>query len=109
ARRWAAMNQKYRQGPFPDRNAEYLLYQTLIGAWPIEEERAAACMHKSSREAKRMTTWTDPNEEYEKTFAAFVHSLYGDPEFMQDLQKFVEPLIEPTWISSLSQALIKLT
>lgn len=109
ARRWAAMNQKYRQGPFPDRNAEYLLYQTLIGAWPIEEERAAACMHKSSREAKRMTTWTDPNEEYERTFAAFVHSLYGDQEFMQDLQKFVEPLIEPTWISSLSQTLIKLT
>lgn len=109
ARRWAGRNQKYREGRFPDRNAEYMLYQTLIGSWPIEEERAAACMHKSSREAKRMTTWNDPNEEYERTFADFVHKLYEDQEFIGELEQFVQPLIEPSYVTSLSQTLIRLT
>src|SRR5262249_43603511 len=33
--RWSAMNERYRRGGPPDRNAEYLFYQTLVGAWPL--------------------------------------------------------------------------
>src|SRR6202000_3090987 len=37
-RRWSAMNECHRQHRYPDRNAEYLLYQTLVGAWPLTSE-----------------------------------------------------------------------
>ena len=60
-RGWAELNGGYRRESLPDRNTEYLLYQTLVGAWPIEIERVLAYMEKASREAKAQTSWTDPN------------------------------------------------
>ena len=51
-------NKRYRRDGLPDRNAEYLLYQTLVGAWPIETERVIAYMEKASREAKVHTSLT---------------------------------------------------
>ena len=45
--RWAELNERHRRDDLPDRNAEYLLYQTLIGAWPIDAERIAAYMEKA--------------------------------------------------------------
>ena len=42
----------FKTGGFPDRNTEYFLYQTLIGAWPIERDRMTAYMEKAVREAK---------------------------------------------------------
>jgi (1->4)-alpha-D-glucan 1-alpha-D-glucosylmutase len=59
--RWAELNERHRCDDLPDRNAEYLLYQNLVGAWPIDSERIAAYMEKASREAKVHTSWTDPN------------------------------------------------
>ncbi len=44
----------------PDRNTEWLLYQTLVGAWPISPERLIAYLDKATREAKTHTSWTDP-------------------------------------------------
>jgi len=41
-RAWMKVNDKYRSGGWPDHNIEYLLYQTLVGAWPIDEQRALA-------------------------------------------------------------------
>ncbi len=43
----------------------YLLFQTLLGAWPIEEQRLTDYLVKAMREAKRHTTWNDPDEGYE--------------------------------------------
>ncbi len=40
--RWAQTNAKYKKHGYPDRNTEYLLYQTMIGAWPISTERLIA-------------------------------------------------------------------
>ena len=71
-RRWAAMNEPYRRDGFPDRNTEYVLYQTLVGAWPIEAERAVAYMEKVAREAKAHTSWTKTNPAYESALRAFV-------------------------------------
>ena len=51
--RWATHNVRHRTQPdVPDANTEYLLYQTLVGAWPLGTERATAYMEKASREAK---------------------------------------------------------
>ena len=107
--RWAALNQRYRRGEWPDRNAEYLLYQTLVGAWPIERERVLAYMEKASREAKAYTSWTQPNRDYDDALQAFVEGVMTDDEFTRDLENFVAPLVETGRVNSLAQTLIKLT
>ena len=58
--RWAAANAVHRAGPGPDRNTEWLLYQTLVGAWPISTERLIAYLDKATKEAKIHTSWIDP-------------------------------------------------
>ena len=57
--RWSEHNRRHKTDDLPDRNAEYLLYQILVGAWPIDVERATAYMLKATREAKAHTSWTD--------------------------------------------------
>jgi (1->4)-alpha-D-glucan 1-alpha-D-glucosylmutase len=107
--RWAKLNERHKRDGFPDRNAEYLLYQTLVGAWPIETQRAVAYMEKASREAKMHTSWTQPNAPYETALRAFVEAILNDSEFNAELDAFVRPLIEPGRINSLAQLLLKLT
>ena len=63
--RWSALAQPYRTGEWPDRNTEYFLYQTLVGAWPLCTERLTAYMEKVSREAKAYTSWTSPKTDYD--------------------------------------------
>jgi (1->4)-alpha-D-glucan 1-alpha-D-glucosylmutase len=107
--RWAALNDRYRRAGWPDRNAEYLLYQTLVGAWPIGVERATAYMEKAVREAKVHTSWTNINGAYEEALHAFVAAVLTDEAFLADLEAFVMPLVEPGRVNALSQTLIKLT
>ena len=64
-RRWSVLNEKHRRNQLPDRNAEYLFYQTVLGAWPLSVERAVAYMEKAAREAKQHTTWMECNQNYE--------------------------------------------
>ncbi len=108
-RRWSAVNERHRRNDLPDRNAEYLLYQTLVGTWPIEVERITAYMEKASREAKVFTSWTEPNPIYDEALRGFVERILGDETFTADLQDFVAPLIEPGRVNALAQTLIKLT
>jgi (1->4)-alpha-D-glucan 1-alpha-D-glucosylmutase len=107
--RWAAHNEQYKQEDLPDRNAEYLLYQNIVGAWPIEEERMLGYMEKAMREAKVYTSWTNQNPDYETKVNDFVCAIYADEEFTRDLATLVDEITEPGWINSLAQTLIKLT
>jgi (1->4)-alpha-D-glucan 1-alpha-D-glucosylmutase len=108
-RRWAGHNERHRRGDLPDRNAEYLFYQTLVGAWPIDLERATAYMEKAVREAKMHTSWTNQNEPYERTLRDFVKAVMEDEQFRADLEAFAADLVFPGRINSLAQTLIKLT
>ncbi|MBN2508282.1 MAG: malto-oligosyltrehalose synthase [Verrucomicrobia bacterium] len=108
-RRWSAMNEHARSNGWPDRNAEYLFYQTLVGAWPLEPERALAYMTKAAREARQHTRWTDPNTAYEAALARFVAATLNDREFMADVERFVTPLLDAGWVNALAQTLLKLT
>ncbi len=107
--RWSDRNARHRDGGFPDRNTEYLLYQTLAGAWPIDVERLAEYMLKAVREAKLHTSWTQQNERYETSIQDFVEAILEDAEFIRDLESFVEDLVQPGRINSLSQTLLRLT
>lgn len=108
--RWSVFNQRHRSGEdLPDTNAEYLLYQTLVGAWPLSPERAMAYMEKASREAKVHTSWTDQVPEYDAALRSFVEAVSTDEAFLADLAAFVAPLITPGRVNSLAQTLVKLT
>jgi (1->4)-alpha-D-glucan 1-alpha-D-glucosylmutase len=106
-RRWAAHNARHRRGDLPDRNAEYLLYQTLVGAWPIDAERLGEYMLKAAHEAKEYTSWRAPDEAYDRALAAFSTALLEDREFVADLEAFVAPLVGPGRVNALAQTLLK--
>jgi (1->4)-alpha-D-glucan 1-alpha-D-glucosylmutase len=106
-RRWAALNED-RRGRV-DRNAEYLFYQTLVGAWPLDADRAAAYMEKAAREAKAYTSWTRPDADYEQALSGFVRGALDDPGFRREVEAFVAPLVAPARLTSLAQTLVKIT
>jgi (1->4)-alpha-D-glucan 1-alpha-D-glucosylmutase len=108
-RGWSEMNRPWWRGGLSDRNAEYLFYQTLVGAWPIERNRIVEYMRKAAREAKLRTSWTAPNEEYERSLTGFIEGALDNSEFISELEAFVAPLIWPGRMNALAQTLIKLT
>jgi (1->4)-alpha-D-glucan 1-alpha-D-glucosylmutase len=107
--RWRAMNGVHRRDEMSDGSMEYLLYQTLVGAWPLTTERAAAYMGKAAHEAKRQTSWLQPDEAYDAALAAFVSDVLADPRFVADLEGFVNTLVDWGRVNSLSTTLLKLT
>ena len=90
-------------------NMEYLLYQTLVGAWPLSPERAVAYMVKAATEAKTGSSWIAPNDDYDAALRSFVESVMGDEWFVPEVSAFVAPLIGPGRVNSLAQTLLKLT
>lgn len=87
--RWGEINEARRRDAWPDRNCEYLLYQTLVGAWPIDTDRVVEFMAKATKEAKVHTSWTDPDPEYDEAVEFFVHAILGDELFRNELQHFL--------------------
>ena len=124
--RWAKFNKRWRtdidDAPAPDRNEEYLLYQILVGAWPLtpmdEEqyqvfiERIQQYMLKATREAKVHTSWVNPHEAYEEAVKGFVAALLDRTNrnlFLEDLHSFQELITACGMKNGLSQLLVKLT
>ena len=108
-RRWSELNERHRQGTWPDRNAEYLFYQSLVGAWPLTTERALEHMTKAAREAKEHTNWTEPSESYESALLGFVRGAMADGEFARDVERFVRSIELSGRVNSLAQTVLKLT
>ncbi len=112
--RWARMNNGFRtpragSSAMPDRNTEYLYYQTLIGTWPISIERVQAYMLKAAREAKQETTWTANNKEFEEALAKFIAATLEHAPFVRDLEQFVDKVKDAGRANSLAQSLMKYT
>lgn len=125
-RRWRDWNRSRRPVvdgvPVPLRNDEYLLYQTLLGAWPVEGlddqawegfvQRIDQYMLKAMREAKANTSWANPNEEYEKAVSWFVRAILTRGKknrFLPDFGEFQRRVSRIGVFNSLSQTLLKLT
>jgi (1->4)-alpha-D-glucan 1-alpha-D-glucosylmutase len=112
--RWSRMNSAFRTkgpgaGAMPDRNTEYLYYQTLIGAWPLPMERVQAYMLKAVREAKQQTSWVANNKEFEEALRMFVELTLSYSPFLRELQQFVERVRDAGRVNSLTQTLLKYT
>ena len=107
--RWSEMNDRHRQRNLPGREDEYLLYQTLVGAWPLDGDRANDYMTKAAKEAKVHTSWIDPDFDYDAALRSFVGAVLSDKTFVSEVEEFVAPLVRPGRIASLAQTLMKLT
>jgi len=103
----------------PSPNDEYLLYQTLVGAWPTGNEanhlpesftkRIREYMLKAVREAKEKTSWANQNKEYEDRVTNFVDRVLSSQEFRDDFISFQRKISHFGMLNSLSQTLVKLT
>lgn len=101
--RWSAAAQSGLDGP-----TELLVWQSLVGAWPIEADRACAYLEKATREAKQATSWVAPDADYDRKLAAFVAGVLADEALCAGIEAFVERL-RPAWESTmLAQKLIQL-
>jgi (1->4)-alpha-D-glucan 1-alpha-D-glucosylmutase len=103
----------------PDRNDEYFLYQTLLGAFPFDDdvdpdfvERIKAYVVKAVREAKAHSTWAKPNKEYESAFLSFIDAIMSpsdENQFLREFLPFQRRIAYYGIFNSLGQTLIKLT
>jgi (1->4)-alpha-D-glucan 1-alpha-D-glucosylmutase len=103
-RRWHALT-----GGMDDPNEEYLLWQTLVGAWPIVPRRLELYLEKALREAKRTTNWLEPDEAHERRVKDFVRSLYSNQEFLEEFEPFAARVATAGEHASLGALLLRLT
>lgn len=121
-RRWSRLNAPHQQTVdghrVPDPTEETLLYQTLIGAWPLCPDEIAEFRRrlkdyviKATREAMVHTRWTRPSLEHEEALARFVEAILDarkSSRFLDDFLKFHEKISYYGMFNSLAQALLKI-
>ena len=103
-RRWSRMN-----GPFADPNDELMLYQTLVGAWPIDRDRLRQYLEKAVREAKTHSSWIAPDSAYEEALLAFADAVLSNQAFCEDFEKFHRRVAFYGAMNALSQLVLKAT
>jgi (1->4)-alpha-D-glucan 1-alpha-D-glucosylmutase len=91
----------------PDAPTEYLLWQNLVGAWPLSRERVATYARKATREAKRHTSWHRPDPAYEAGLDAWVEAIFDDQALIDDVEAFVTQIVDSGYRNSLAQVLLK--
>ncbi|MCL2660946.1 MAG: malto-oligosyltrehalose synthase [Acidobacteriaceae bacterium] len=106
--RWSRINAEIH-GAMPDKNTEYMYYQTLVGAWPLPMERAQSFMRKAVREARQQTSWTSINREFEAALENFVEQTLQHAPFVRELEQFVNKIRDAGRVNSLGQTLVKCT
>jgi (1->4)-alpha-D-glucan 1-alpha-D-glucosylmutase len=105
---WRAHASAYKPAEL-DANTEYLLWQTLVGAWPLTAGRLTGYLEKATREAKRHTTWTEPVESYDHAVRDFAHEVLDDRELTAQIAAFVDQLTPLFRVQVLGQKLVQLT
>jgi (1->4)-alpha-D-glucan 1-alpha-D-glucosylmutase len=95
--------------PLADRPLAHLVWQNLVGAWPLSRERAHAYVEKAAREAGTSTTWTNPVQEFEDQLHALVDAAYDDETTHAEIEQFVARIAPFGFSNSLSQKLLQLT
>jgi (1->4)-alpha-D-glucan 1-alpha-D-glucosylmutase len=128
-RRWSRINRTKKRDvdgvPAPSANDEYLLYQTLLGTWPLEDsdpmsearvaayrDRIVAYLTKAVREAKEHSSWVNPNLAYETALADFIDALLGaggKNAFLADFIPVARRIARHGIYNSLALTLLKLT
>ncbi|HEX5483447.1 MAG TPA: malto-oligosyltrehalose synthase [Terriglobia bacterium] len=121
--RWSRWNEpkkkRLREHDMPDRNEEILIYQTMLGAWPLEpaaagefRKRLQDYMIKATREAKVHTKWTRPNSTHENALARFIAAITrtsSENRFLKDFLEFQRQIAYYGAFNALAQVMVKMT
>jgi len=107
--RWFTLTEPLVSNGAPDAVERYFLFQTLVGAWPIELARVQEYMEKALREAKRNTNWIEPNAEWEEAVGRFCAGLYEHRGFLDEFEPFARRLAAAGERAVLGQVVLKLT
>lgn len=124
--RWSRLNQPHRvaleEQSVPDANEEYFLYQTLVGAWPLEPytheafaefvARIQEYVQKALHEAKVHTSWINPDPVYDDAMRQFIDRILdtkSNRPFLDDVRAFAGKIGHYGLLNSLAQSLVKLT
>jgi (1->4)-alpha-D-glucan 1-alpha-D-glucosylmutase len=123
--RWKEINRdrktRIEEEEAPDANDEYLLYQTLVSAWPLDPmdsatyaefvNRIQEYLIKAMREAKMHTSWISPNEGYERATCEFIEAimkLEKTNRFLRSFAEFHAPIARAGMYNSLAQTVLKI-
>jgi len=97
-------------------NEEYFLFQTLVGAWPLDAPdvesfrgRMKEYVVKASREARTYTSWLHPNEQHESALQTYIDVMFDDARFRASFDPFTDRVSFYGALNSLSQLLLKAT
>ncbi|MFC9326816.1 malto-oligosyltrehalose synthase [Kitasatospora sp. NPDC057015] len=96
-------------GPCPDRNCAWLLWQTMVAAWPLSPERLVAALLKAAREAKQQTSWTAPDPAFEQALADYARGVYANPGLLPRIEGLVRAIAPYARANTLGGALLHLT
>jgi (1->4)-alpha-D-glucan 1-alpha-D-glucosylmutase len=109
--RWLGLTDHHATESGPDYNTRYLLFQTLVGAWPIGQDRLGAYMAKATKEAKTHTSWADGNPDYDYSLIRFVEGVLDDEAFRREFLGFMarQRIVELGRASALTQQTLLLT
>ena len=126
--RWRTLNHPHRvmlgRRSAPDPNTEYLLYQVLVGIWPLGldadelpdegtidrlTERVDSYMKKAGKEGKSRTSWVEPVTEFESATSRFVRAALRSPPFLSDFAQFASRVVLPALWGSLARIAVHLT
>lgn len=116
--RWSAWNARHKvvleSGPAPSANDEILLYQAMLGAWPLSNRevpdfrrRLRQFAMKAAREAKSRTSWLEPDASYEAALTRFVDCILDDAVFLEDFLDLEEKIAPFGALNSLAQLVLK--
>jgi (1->4)-alpha-D-glucan 1-alpha-D-glucosylmutase len=107
-RRWYELTDPLVQDGAPDGQERYLIFQTLVGVWPITPERLEGYVEKALREAKRNTNWVDQNHDWEERVKRFAVALLTYEPFVESFEPFLAEVAAAGERSALGQLLLKL-
>ena len=106
---FSRLSERHRRREIPELHTEYLFWQTLVGAHPIDPDRLARYMLKACREAKGRTAWVRPDPAYEESVLCFVNDVLADEVVMRQVVEFANSLVAAGRVNALAQKLITLT
>ncbi|GAA4203700.1 malto-oligosyltrehalose synthase [Actinocatenispora rupis] len=107
---WAAVRDRLTaEAPLADDAVAHLLWQTVVGAWPIDATRLHAVLTKSAREARTATSWDAPDRGFEDAMRAVVDRIHADARLTGTVAGFAARITPYGWANSLSAKLVQLT
>jgi (1->4)-alpha-D-glucan 1-alpha-D-glucosylmutase len=113
-RRWSRVNASLKRDDVPHPNEEWLIYQTLVGMWPLDDselpavpDRLRLYLEKAAREAKTHSSWLSPNVDYENALQDFAAAVVAHEPFLEPFRKFQRRVAFHGFLSSLAQVVLK--